>query len=130
MFGWKCFLPKWTKTGPNPSGRRTQPERPQLPLRALVDPDTALLNARARKTKLEAAMQAIGESDPAYPGLQDALKKARSQAQEKLVQDCIGGTELFFERARKRVAAARQVVEKAKALEEEEVRKAEARLLV
>ena len=104
-----------------------------------MDPDTALLSARARVTKLEAAMLAIGESDPEYPGLQDALKKARSQAQEKPVQDRIGGTELFLERARKRVVAARQEVEKAKegvvsaegklALEEEEVCKVEARLL-
>ena len=100
-----------------------------------MDPDTA----RARVTKLEAAVLAIGESDPEYPGLQDALKKARSRAQEKPVQDH-GGTELFLERARKRVVAARQEVEKAKegvvsaegklSLEEEEVRKAEARLLV
>ena len=133
---------KWTKTGPNPpSGQRTQPERrPQQPPRAPVDPDTALLNARARVTKLEAAVLAMGESDPEHPGLQVALKKARSQVQEKPVQDRIGGTELFLERARKRVAAARQEVEKAKegvvsaegklALEEEEVRKAEAPLLV
>ena len=103
-------------------------------------PDTAMLNARARVAKLEAAMVAIGESDPAYLALQDALKTARAQAQEKLVQDRIAGTESFLERARKRVVAVRPEVEQAKdavivpegklALEEEEVRKAEARLLV
>ena len=43
-------------------------------------------------------MVAIGESDPAYPGIQDALKAARAQAQVKPVQDRIGGTELSRER--------------------------------
>ena len=120
-------------------GRSKNVAHSQHPVR-LVDPDTAILNARARVTKLEAVMLAIGESDTAYACLQDALKTARSQAQVKPVQDRIGGTEMFLKRARKRVAAARQEVEKAKegvvsaesklALEEEEVRKAEARLLV
>ena len=71
-------------------------------------------NARVRVTKLEAAMAAIGESDPVFPALQDALKTARALAQLKPVQDRILGTESFLERARKRVVAARQDVEKAK----------------
>ena len=69
---------------------------------------------RARATKFEAAMQAVGESDPAYPGLLEALKKTRVQAQVKPVQDRIAGTKSFLERARKRVVTSRQEVEKAK----------------
>ena len=67
---------------------------------------------RARALKLEAAMQAVGESDPAYPGLLEALKKTRVQAQVKHVQDRITGTKSFLERARKRVFTSRQEVEK------------------
>ena len=40
----------------------------------------------ARVTKLEAAMAAVGESDPTYEGLQDALKKAKAQAQIPVVE--------------------------------------------
>ena len=69
---------KWTKAQPTiPSGRRAeQVRRPQPVPRAPVDPDTVMSNARVRVTKLEATMAAIGESDPAYPALQDALKTA------------------------------------------------------
>ena len=48
-------------------------------------PEEVLANARARVTKLEAAMAAVGEADPAFSTLQEALRKAKSGRRE----DCI-----------------------------------------
>ena len=121
-------------------GRKVQPEqRPEQVRRAPFDPDTIMANARVRVTKLEAAMQSVGESDPTYPSLLEALKTARSQAQVKPVQDRIAGTEAFLERARKRASVALQELDSAReklataegklALEEESVHQVEARLL-
>ena len=49
-------------------------------------------------TKLEAAMAAVGESDPTYEGLQDALKKAKAQAQVRPVADRIASSKVFWSR--------------------------------
>ena len=46
-------------------------------------------------------MEVVGESNPIYPGLVDALKRARAQAQVRPVADRISATESFIERARK-----------------------------
>ena len=102
---------------PKGEWRDSQPARNQQQARrrAPVDPDTAMANALARMSKLEAAMSAVGEEDPIYPGLLEAFKKARAQTQAKPVQDRIAGTELFLKRARKRVEGCRQDVEKATA---------------
>lgn len=81
-----------------------------------MDPDAAMAHARGRVVKLEAAILAVGESDPTYPGLFDALKRARSQAELRPVQDRIAATETFLERARKRAQKERQEVEKARAI--------------
>ena len=54
---------------------------------------------KARVTKLEAAMAAVGESDPTFAGLQDALKKAKAQAQVRPVADRIASSKVFIERA-------------------------------
>ena len=121
------------------SRQRRQSNVP-LPRQEPVDPDTALANARLRVTKLERAMEVVGESVPIYPGLVDALKRARTQAQVRPVADRISATESFIERARKCVEKERKEVEKAKAklakaeaqlvLEEESVRERENHLLV
>ena len=85
-------------------------------------------NARARATKLETAMQAVGESDPAYPGLLEALKNPR----ERPGDGCAGPhrTEFFLEKA----VSSRQELEKASetgklSFEEDFVFQAEGRLL-
>ena len=124
---------------PAQSRQRRQSNVP-FPRQEPVDPDTALANARSRVTKLERAMEVVGESDPIYPGLVDALKRARTQAQVRPVADRISATESFIERARKRAEKERKEVEKAKAelakaeaqlvLEEESLREGENRLLV
>ena len=46
------------------------------------------------------AMMAVGDTDPTYPGLLEALKQARSQAQVRPVGDRIASTESFLERAK------------------------------
>ena len=48
-----------------------------------------------------AALKAIGEEDPAAAGLQEALSKARLQAQVRPVQDRITHTEAFLSRSKR-----------------------------
>ena len=52
--------------------------------------------------KLEAAVQAVGESDLTYPALYDALKRPCPQAELRPVQGRISATETFLQRARNR----------------------------
>ena len=52
-------------------------------------------NARARLTKLEAAMAAVWESNATFSAPQEALKKAQEQAQVRLVEDRIASTEVI-----------------------------------
>ena len=51
--------------------------------------------------ELEAAMAAVGESDPTFSHLQDALMKAKAQCQ--VVEDRIVASIEFIERAKKRI---------------------------
>ena len=65
--------------------------------------------------KLEAAISAVGESDPTFLALQEALKQARKHAQVQPVESRIKSWEFFIERAKKRVECARKEVECANA---------------
>ena len=78
-------------------------------------PEEALQAARARVAKLEAAISAVGESDPTFPALQEALRQARKHAQVQPVESRIKSSEFFIELAKKRVENARKEVEDAKA---------------
>ena len=80
-----------------------------------LPPDEVLANARARVTKLETAIAAVGDSDPISVTLKEALSRAKSQAQERPVADCIKHTNIFIERAKKRVASLQQDVTNAQA---------------
>ena len=60
-----------------------------------LPPDEVLANARARVTKLEAAIAAVGDSDPISVTLKEALSRAKSQAQERPVADRIKTHEHF-----------------------------------
>ena len=77
-------------------------------------PEDVLQGARARVAKLEIAISAAGESDPTFPGLQEALKQARRQAQVQPVESRIRSSEFFIERTKKRLENARKEVEDAK----------------
>ena len=66
--------------------------------------------ARERASKLEAALRAVGDDDDTAPSLREALKKARQQAVPLSPQDKVAQCESFLERARKREAAARELV--------------------
>ena len=63
-----------------------------------LPPDEVLANARARVAKLEAAIAAVGDSDPISVTLKEALSRAKSQAQERPVEDRIKHTTVFIER--------------------------------
>ena len=81
-----------------------------------LPPDEVMANARARVLKLEAAIAAVGESDPTCAKLREALARAKSQAQERPVADRIKHTNIFIERARKRVCSLQEDVKKAQAV--------------
>ena len=68
-----------------------------------LNPDEQVAAAQVRVTKIEAAIQAVGEDDPAAMGLKEALQKARVQAQLQPVQDRMSHTEAFLNRSRKRL---------------------------
>ena len=69
--------------------------------------------ARARVTKLEAAMAAVGETDPTFTHLQEALKKAKAQCQVRSVEDRIASSKEFIERAKERIVACQAEVSQA-----------------
>ena len=50
-------------------------------------PEEVISNARARVSKLEAAMAAVGKSDPTFSALQEALKKTQGQAPARPVEE-------------------------------------------
>ena len=87
-------------------------ETHQAPRREPMSPDEVKATARKRVEKLEAALLALREGDDMFPVLQEGLKKARAQAQERPVSERIHATKLFLER--KRVEAARQSTMKAR----------------
>ena len=70
-----------------------------------LNPDEQLKAAQARVVKLEAAIIALGDKDPAVAGLKEALAKARAQAQLLPVQDLIAHTDTFLDRSRKKMEA-------------------------
>ena len=80
-----------------------------------LPPDEVMANARARVSKLEAAIAAVGDSDPTCATLREALARAKSQAQERPVADRIKHTNIFIERAKKRVHALQEDVKMAQA---------------
>ena len=68
-------------------------------------PEEVVSIARERVMKLEAAMAAVGKSDPTFSHLHDALKKAKAQCQVRSVEDRIAASKEFIERAKKRIVA-------------------------
>ena len=68
-----------------------------------LNPVEQLMAAQVRVAKLEAALLALGEEDPAAVGLKEALTKARIQAQVRPVQDRVAQTEAFLVRSRKKL---------------------------
>ena len=76
-------------------------------------PDEKASAARERVSKLEAALKAVGDDDDTAPSLRQALQKARQQAVPLSTQEKVAQCESFLERARKREAAAKEVVSQA-----------------
>ena len=73
-------------------------------------PEEVVSNARARVTKLEAAMAALGESDNTYSILQEALKKAKALTHVRPVDERIASSRTFIDRAKKRIGSCREEV--------------------
>ena len=73
-------------------------------------PEEVVSNAPTRVAKLEAAMAALGESDPTYSTLQEALKKAKAQVHVRPVDERIVSAKTFIERAKKRIGCCRDDV--------------------
>ena len=78
---------KWPTKGSAPPKATAWP--PTVVGSAWPSTGEVVSNARARVAKLEAAMAALGESDPTCPALLEALKKVKSQTQVRPRAYCI-----------------------------------------
>ena len=94
---------------PHVQGRQGQPQAPKTGIRA-PHPDEKVAVAQERVSKLEAALRAVGDDDDTAPNLREALKRARQQAVPLSIPDKVAQCESFLERARKREAAARELL--------------------
>ena len=89
--GWRPKSESWPKaerkgsSRPQPSRHAPQPAATGGNERRT--PEEVLQGARARVAKLEAAISAVGDLDPTFPALQEALKQARRQAQVQPVEE-------------------------------------------
>ena len=72
--------------------------------------DEAISEARGRVGKLEVAINALGEDDPAVTRLKEALRKARLQASAPCGRSY--ATKMFIERSKKRVDSVREEITK------------------
>ena len=122
------WLKPFPRAGPQIQGSRrprdVQSERPKpkaqnVPDRGSRNPDEIVTEARTRVSKLEAAIVALGEGDPAVPSLKESLRQARLQAKVLPVEDRIEGTKLFIERSKQRVGALREEVSRAQLIVQE-----------
>ena len=93
---------------PHVQGRQGQPQAPKTGIRAPHPDEIAV--AQERVSKLEAALRAVGDDDDTAPNLREALKRARQQAVPLSTPDKVAQCESFLERARKREAAARELL--------------------
>ena len=101
---------KWPQ--PSKQGQPTLQPRIQDKVRGL-HPDVKVSVARDRISKLETALAAVGEDDETAPKLQEALRKARHQAQTPPVEVRVKSCENFLERARKNVSKSQEEVARA-----------------
>ena len=94
---------------PHLNGRQGQPQALKTGIRA-PHPDEKAAVAQERVSKLEVALRAVGDDDNTAPNLREALKRARQQVVPLSTQDKVAQCESFLERAKKREAAARELV--------------------
>ena len=69
--------------------------------KSFPQPREAISEERGRVGKLEVAINALREDEPAVTGLKEALHQARLQAQVRPVDDRIKVRKMFIERWRK-----------------------------
>ena len=90
-------------------------------------PEEVMVAARSRVVKLRSVLATLGDDDEASATIKAALQKAEVQAQERPVSEQIKSTQLYIGRTEKRVEQARQavivareVVDKAVAIQQEQ----------
>ena len=98
-----CCKGSGNKQGSNTVRQAGHPDVVRKSPSSSLNPDEQVAAAQIRVTKLEAAIQAVGENDPAAMGLKEALQKARVQAQLRAVQDRMSHTEACLNRSQKRL---------------------------
>ena len=99
---------QWPKQSKSISKVKGRGQQRQSSVSPRHDPDSVMSNARSRIAKLEAAMVAVGESDPTYPSLFDEQSASRrgGRVQENELSALRSGqvgvpqTETRFERGR------------------------------
>ena len=79
-----------------------------------VHPQQRVAEASARVERLEAALKLLGEDDPDAEPLKTALKRAKSQAQVRLVGERLDLCLQYIARVKKQVARAEEHVREAK----------------
>ena len=84
-----------TSKAPSKSRRGSQVADTQSVGQRGQPPEEVVMNARARVAKLEAAMAALGEADPTYLALQEALTKAKAQSQVRPVEERIASSKVL-----------------------------------
>ena len=104
------------KDSPQVAVSTKKQDSPQVapPRRESISPDALQAAARVRVSKLEAIITTLGEDDEAAPILQEALRKARAQAQELPLSERVESTRMYVERQQKRVERARLSATKAR----------------
>ena len=78
--------------------------------RVSLSPEEVMVAARSRVVKLRSVLATLGDDDKASATIKAALHKAEVQAQERPVSEQIKSTQLFIGRIEKRVEQARQAV--------------------
>ena len=94
---------RWAPEGTSMSSPTKRPAK-AVSGKSFPQPRRGDFGARGRVGKLEVAISALGEDDPAV---------ARLQAQVRPVDDRIKATKMFIERSRKRVHSVREEITKA-----------------
>ena len=101
-------------SGKKPGVKTKQHGQTSTPRRVSLSPEEALVAARSRVVKLRTALATLGEDDEASTTIKAALQKAEVQAQERPVVEQIQSTQSFIARKEKRVEQARQAVVQAR----------------
>ena len=86
-----------------PGGQPPRGAKEPQPERVPLHPDERMARARVRVGQLESALKALDPSDPTATYLQEALKKAQSQARVPPIESRVKVAEEYLARKKKRL---------------------------